>query len=193
MALCGPGPYDALGAQATEQGPASTMESNPTNRTLGAYTGYYRELLSFLTAQLRCPHEAADLVQETFARLLALDNPDVVRQPRAFLYRIARNLAIDPSRKSPVRNRFLIDLSELEEAPSAAPLPDYLLEGNQLRRALDQTITEMPPRRRDVFLPLPLVEAGGDCRTTRHLDLEMVERHLMKAMAQCRQRLQSHL
>ena len=85
MALVGQAPYDALGAQATEQGPASTMESNPTNRTLGAYTGYYRELLSFLTAQLRCPHEAADLVQETFARLLALDNPDVVRQPRAFL------------------------------------------------------------------------------------------------------------
>lgn len=84
MALVGQAPYDALGAQATEQGPASTMESNPTNRTLGAYTGYYRELLSFLTAQLRCPHEAADLVQETFARLLALDNPDVVRQPRAF-------------------------------------------------------------------------------------------------------------
>ena len=68
MALVGQAPYDALGAQATEQGPASTMESNPTNRTLGAYTGYYRELLSFLTAQLRCPHEAADLVQETFAR-----------------------------------------------------------------------------------------------------------------------------
>lgn len=129
MALVGQAPYDALGAQATEQGPASTMESNPTNRTLGAYTGYYRELLSFLTAQLRCPHEAADLVQETFARLLALDNPDVVRQPRAFLYRIARNLAIDSSRKVSVRNRFLIDLSELEEAPSAAPLPDYLLEG----------------------------------------------------------------
>ena len=46
MALVGQAPYDALGAQATEQGPASTMESNPTNRTLGAYTGYYRELLS---------------------------------------------------------------------------------------------------------------------------------------------------
>ena len=194
MALAVQAPYDALGTRSTEQGPVSTMESNPTNRTLGAYTEYYRELLSFLTAKLRCPHEAADLVQDTFAKVLALDNPEVVRQPRAFLYRIARNLAIDSSRKVSVRNRFLTDLSEMEEAPSAAPLPDYLVEGNQLRRALDQTITEMPPRRRDVFL---LYRFAGlkqaEIAERLGISTSMVERHLMKAMAQCRQRLQSHL
>lgn len=194
MAVATQANYDAVNAHSARQEPASTMESNPSNRTLGAYTEYYRELLSFLTAKLRCPHEAADLAQETFARLLAIDNPNVVRQPRAFLYRIARNLAIDSSRKYSVRNRFFIDLSELEEAPSAAPLPDYLVEGNQLRRALDQTITEMPPRRRDVFL---LYRFAGlkqaEIAERLGISTSMVERHLMKAMAQCRQRLQSYL
>lgn len=186
--------YDAVGTQARERAPAPTMEPNPTDRTLGECTGYYRELLSFLTAKLRCPHEAADLVQETFARLLALDDPALVRRPRAFLYRIARNLAIDSSRKYSVRNRFLVDLSELEEAPSAGPLPDDLVEGNQLRRALDQTITDMPPRRRDVFL---LYRFAGlkqaEIAERLGISTSMVERHLMKAMAQCRRRLQSYL
>ncbi|MDR4477105.1 MAG: RNA polymerase sigma factor [Nitrospira sp.] len=185
--------YDARYAQPTGQGPASTMEFPPSQRTLGEYTGYYRELLSFLTAKLRCPHEAADVVQEVFARLFALENPDLIRQPRAFLYRIARNLALDSKRKSSVRNRFLIDLGELEDAPSAGPLPDHLVEGSQLRRALDQTIADMPRRRRDVFV---LYRFAGMKQTEiaekLGISTTMVERHLMKAMAQCRQQLQSH-
>lgn len=95
MALAAQADYDALNSQPAGQGPASTMESPPSQRTLGECAGYYRELLRFLTAKLRCPHEAADVILEVFARLLALDNPDVIRQPRAFLYRIARNLVLD--------------------------------------------------------------------------------------------------
>lgn len=193
MALAAQADYHPLKAQPTEQGPTSTMESPPSQRTLGECTGYYRELLSFLTAKLRCPHEAADMVQEVFARLFALDNPDMIRHPRAFLYRIARNLALDANRKSSVRKRYLIDLGELEDAPSAAPPPDHLLEGRQLRRALDQTIANMPPRRRDVFM---LYRFGGmkqaEIAEKLGISTTMVERHLMKAMAQCKQRLHSH-
>ncbi|ULA65994.1 MAG: hypothetical protein LZF62_40034 [Nitrospira sp.] len=128
--------YDALNAHSARQGPASTMESNPSNRTLCAFTEYYRELLGFLTAKLHRPHDAADLVQETFARLLALEDSNAFLQPRAFLYRIAHNLATGSHRKIYVRHRFLIFLSDLEKAPSYAPLPDHLLEGRPGSRAM---------------------------------------------------------
>lgn len=185
-------PYDADLAHAAPQGPVLSMDSNRTEWPWGEYTRYYRELLGFFTVKLRCPHEAADLVQETFARLLALDDVSAIRQPRAFLYRIARNLAVDSARKRSIRVRHLVDLTELEDAPSAVPMPDRLAEEDQLRRALDQTITEMPPRRRDVFL---LYRFAGltQSEIADRLDIStsMVERHLMKAMAQCKQRLQS--
>jgi DNA-directed RNA polymerase specialized sigma24 family protein len=71
----------------------------PTN----LWTKYYRELLAFLTDKLRCPQEAQDVAQDTFIRLLTMDNPTTIRHPRAFLYRIARNLAVDSSRKHTVR------------------------------------------------------------------------------------------
>lgn len=178
--------YDA------RQEPGSPMDSNSTEWGLAQYTRYYRELLGFLTIKLRCPHEAADMVQETFARLVALDDVSAIRQPRAFLYRIARNLAVDSVRKRSMQARHFIDLTEVDEAPSDDPMPDHLIEEDQLRRALDQTITEMPARRRDVFLlyrfaGLKQTEIAGRLG----ISTSMVERHLMKAMAQCRQRLQS--
>ena len=134
------------------------------------------------------------MAQETFARLCALDDPAAVRQPRAFLYRIARNLAIDAARKQSVRARHLVGLSDMEDAPSAKPRPDHLVEEDQLRRALNQAIVEMPPRRRDVFV---LYRFGGltqaEIADRLGISTSMVERHLMKAMAECRRRLQSYL
>lgn len=187
-------PYDAGRSQAVQEPQGLPMTSGPTEWTLGECTRYYRELLAFLTAKLRCPHEAADMAQETFARLYALDDPAAVRQPRAFLYRIARNLAVDAARKQSVRTRHLVELSDLEEAPSAKPRPDDLIPEEQLRRALNQAIVEMPPRRRDVFV---LYRFAGltqaEIADRLGISTSMVERHLMKAMAECRRRLQSYL
>lgn len=161
---------------------------------LAACARYYREVLSFLTGNLRCPEEAADLAQESFVRLLTLENPGVVRQPRAFLYRIARNLAVDSARKRQVRTRRLMDLMEFEETPSPERQPDEELEENQLYQALQDAIAEMPPRRREVFM---LYRYGqltqADIARRLGISTTMVERHLRKAMAHCRARLEPFL
>ena len=155
---------------------------------------YYREVLAFLTVKLRCPHEAADLTQETFARVLAVDDPATIRHPRAFLYRIARNLVVDSSRKQTVRARHTVDLVDLEELSSGKPAPDKLAEDEQLYAALRQVIHDMPPRRRQVFV---LYRFGGKTQAQIAAQLgistTMVERHLMKAMEQCRARLQAFI
>lgn len=193
MAVTASLPYDPREMRPFDEAPQSTMATpHTTGWNLGEYTRYYRELLGFLTARLRCPHEAADVAQDTFARVLAQEDPAAVRQPRAFLYRIARNLVVDSARKQFIRARHLVDLTEVEEAPSAAPRPDRLVEEDQLRKALDHTILDMPPRRQEVFL---LYRFAGltqvDIAKRLDISTSMVERHLMKAMAQCRERLQS--
>lgn len=48
------------------------------------------ELLHFLTQKVRCPSAAADLVQELYLRLVTLTKPEKIRDPRAFLYTIAK-------------------------------------------------------------------------------------------------------
>lgn len=61
--------YDSTAAPRMDQGPCSPMGSDSCNWTWTACTRYDGELLAFLTAKLRCPHEAADRTQETYARL----------------------------------------------------------------------------------------------------------------------------
>lgn len=84
------------------------------------WTKYYCELLRFLTGKLHCPQEAEDMAQEAFVRFLAVDNPATFRQPRAFSYRITRNLVVDWSRKKIVRARENSPLCESRHTRSLA-------------------------------------------------------------------------
>ncbi|WP_422388063.1 sigma factor [Delftia tsuruhatensis] len=65
---------------------------------------YYRELLRFLQRAVKDRDTAEDLAQESYARLLAVQRSgEGIAEPRALLYRTARNLVIDQYRRSEVR------------------------------------------------------------------------------------------
>jgi RNA polymerase sigma-70 factor (ECF subfamily) len=58
-----------------------------------AFTKYAAALRRYLLRRVHHPAEAADIVQETFARFLRKqDRPEVIRQPLAFLFGIAANV-----------------------------------------------------------------------------------------------------
>ncbi len=170
------------------------MFADSTQWTINMWTQHYREILAFLTVKLRCPQEAADVTQETFARALSVDAPDTIRQPRAFLYRIAKNLVVDSSRKQAVRVRHAVEFIDLDELSSTNPSPYQLAEDEQLYAALREAINDMLPRRQQVFV---LYRFGNRTQAAiaDHLGIStsMVERHLMRAMEHCRTRLQSFI
>lgn len=155
-----------------------------------ATSRYYNEILAFVAGKLRCRHEAADVVQETFTRLVELEDPAVIREPRAFLYRVAHNLSIDLFRKARVRRAHAVDVIDLEELPSASPRPDEALQEDEEYRALRAAIAELPPRRRQVFA-LYRFKNMPQAAIAEQLGISvtMVERHVRKAMLHCRERL----
>ena len=61
---------------------------------------YREELTRRLIGMVKSRETAADLVQDTYLRLLRLGNQHVVEQPRALLHKIATNLAIDHLRRN---------------------------------------------------------------------------------------------
>ena len=65
---------------------------------------YYRELLNFCARVVRDRDAAADLVQESYARVLAVRNSgQAMPEPRALLYQTARRLIIDRHRRQALR------------------------------------------------------------------------------------------
>lgn len=52
-------------------------------------------LMRYLRRRLRNSADARDIAQETYARLLRMDKVEVIRDPQAYVFRIAANLAYE--------------------------------------------------------------------------------------------------
>ena len=70
------------------------------------YDRHEREVLAFFAARTRDPHVAAELTAETFAEVVAQAHRRVeVREPRGWLYAIARSKLADWHRRGRVDDR----------------------------------------------------------------------------------------
>jgi len=93
---------------------------------------------------------ARDIGQETFLRLWAKRHEwTQAGTIRAFLYRTARNLAIDEHRQAYARKHGVVARHARETAPP--PTPARELEINDLQLALEAAVKALPPQRREVF------------------------------------------
>jgi RNA polymerase sigma-70 factor (ECF subfamily) len=151
---------------------------------------YYGELLAFLTGKLGCRRRAEDVAQDTYERLLQVADPRQIEQPRAFLYKIAVNLTIDTFRRRGVREDRAVAIAELDTMPSAAPAPDRALDAKQRLDILQRAIAELPPKCRQVFVLHKFLEVPhAEIAARLGISKNMVEKHVIKAMAHCRRRL----
>lgn len=160
---------------------------------MSLFQEYYHELLRFVTARLGCREQAADVVQDTFLRVRGVKDLAAVTQPRAFLYKTAINLTIDLFRRQRIRHDELADMDALGDLPSDTPRQDDVVEAKERVGILYRAIEELPPKCRQVFLlhkfmNLSHAEIAGRLGISKN----MVEKHVMKAMAHCRMRVDDH-
>lgn len=149
------------------------------------------ELHGFLVRQLRCPEIASDILQDAFLRLIHSETPSAIKNPRAFLYRVVSNLAIDHHRSSNRRLARHVDESELIDQPDLAPSVEHLLYTQERITHLRLAVSELPPRCREVFImhkfkhyPYSVImKELGITEST-------VLKHIVKAMEHCRRRMQ---
>lgn len=143
-------------------------------------------LRAFLSRRFSSVPDHDDLVQETYVRLLGICDPHRLAHTRAFLFTIARNVAIDHvrrQRRTPVDP--IDDTAEramLETAPDAAELLDHAHRHEAMLAALGT----LPARCRDVML-LRYVDGFSAREIAVHLGLAAatVRVHLMKGVRDC--------
>lgn len=117
---------------------------------LAAYERHRNELLRFLTRRLRCRFTAADLLQDLYLRLRQADTPSTLINGRAYLYRMAANLATDHLKVESRRRELLQEHhAGEEEADIRTPEGDCLAH-EQLQR-LDRALQSLPARSRRIF------------------------------------------
>jgi len=92
------------------------------------YCEHHGWLFGWLRRKLGCAHNAADLAQDTFARILnARESVASLREPRAFLSTTARRLIIDQVRRKHIENAYLQELALSAEALEGFQSPEHIL------------------------------------------------------------------
>ena len=120
------------------------------------YREHHRVVYAFLLGQCGDSESAADLLQETFARLWrhigdARKIPDERR--RFYLFSIARNQALDDRRRQSVRRRYLAEASSealRRRSPETAD-PAQTLLMQETATMVDNVIRALPPDLRIVL------------------------------------------
>lgn len=156
----------------------------------GLIQQHREELFRFLLNRTACEHAASDILQDAFLRLTQYESESRINNPRAFLYKVVGNLAIDHLRKHKRETDRAVDEEVLLQQPDGKPAVEQLLYNQQQLERLRLAVAELPPRCREVFI---LHKFKHYTYSQIMAELEISEstvlKHIVKAMEHCRRRL----
>ena len=147
---------------------------------------YEPALRAYLSKRFPTLADHDDLVQETYARLLRVEDPGRLVHPKAFLFTTARNAAIDLVRRR--RSEPQESIEDIVELPLLDPPADVveMLERRQRREALTEALRALPERCREVMLLRYLDGCSGKEIAARlGISLGTVKGHLFKGVRDC--------
>jgi RNA polymerase sigma factor (sigma-70 family) len=152
-----------------------------------------RPLMSYLANLLAHKADAEDVLQETYARLLKVDDLDTAEhRARAYLFKIATNLAYDRFQQRKAQRRS----EDAIAAPAVAPLsesPEHIVDLAQGVDIIKKTLRELTPRRRRVFLLRASEGLSYEAIAERlGASKRTVEREMKHTLEVCQQRLKRY-
>jgi|694.fasta_scaffold69628_2 RNA polymerase sigma factor (sigma-70 family) len=173
----------------------TTSSTEPGDGLVGLFERHRSELRRFLEALCQDPHDAEDLLQELWIKV-ATSSVGPVGNGRAYLFRMANNMAIDQfrsRRQARARQASWLESQGLghglpEDQPDPAPNAETVISGRQEAEALAEAILALPPGARRA-LTLHRLEGLSHAEVARAMGISRsgVEKHLALAMRHLRQ------
>ncbi|MBP2261859.1 RNA polymerase sigma-70 factor (ECF subfamily) [Pseudomonas sp. BP8] len=129
------------------QSPNSESRRQVLHRLFGDHHGW---LLERLRLRLNCRDDAADLAAETFAQVVAMPDPQSIREPRALLSTIGKRLIFARWRRSDIERAYLEALAA--EPHSSAPSPQEHWLAMEALMEIDRLLDGLSSKARAAFL-----------------------------------------
>lgn len=147
---------------------------------------HHHDLLAMLRRMVGCPATAADLAQEAYVRLVDASPANDIVSPRAFLFRTAKNLALDHFRKQKFRGDRQTSIDEIEDIPVDAPSAETQVYDKQRVAALETALGGLSPRTRSVFIMRRVYGYSyQEIAVRMGISERAVEKRLVRAMTHC--------
>lgn len=126
---------------------------NPGEFARTTFERHYGELHRFLVRRLPQSHDANDVIQEIFLRILRVDRPELVRKPLAYVYGIAAHVVCE-FRLRGQHDRVTFDSETVDQAAEHPEhvAPDEMLESLISVQQLERTLVHLSPTHKAVLL-----------------------------------------
>jgi len=151
-------------------------------------------LVRFLTRRLKSVEDAEDIAQAALLRIQRLDEGVSLDNPKAYLFQVANNLAIDNMRRNEILQRYLQTETLRSESHNAeaALSPERILAAQQQLKQVQDAIEKLPVKYRQAFL---LHRKNGmsysDIASDMGVSVSSVEKYILHALRECRRAVES--
>lgn len=161
---------------------------------LGAFQKHQSALKRFISRYLHNPQDIEDVSQEAFLRAYITSLDTKIRQPKSFLFRIAKNIAVSELR---LKSRQITDYIEDQGSPDVLMSEGTVEEEAIARQTLGihcEAVATLPPQCRRVYL-MRKVYGMSHREIAERLEIAIstVEKHLMKGIELCDLYLQERM
>ncbi len=148
-------------------------------------------LRAYLYRRVRHRPDAAELAQEVYLRMLRLSDTDAIRNPEAYLYTVASNLAkehrvLDRRQPRPID----VEDATTQEMMTALPGVTGQIDTEQRVKRLREVLQQLPPKCR-AAVALQYWHGMTYEEISAHLGVSthMVKKYLSQALSHCRRRM----
>jgi RNA polymerase sigma-70 factor (ECF subfamily) len=148
-------------------------------------------LQAFLYRRVRRHPDAAELAQEVYVRMLRVPDMTTVRNPEAYLYAVASNLAKEHAHRAPHDSRVLdIDDPLLQGQLAELPAFEGGLDRERRIRRLREVLDQLSPKcRAAVVLQYWHGQNYEEIARQLGISTNMVKKYLSQALIHCRRRM----
>ena len=133
---------------------AAEQAAAPKHRLaiIDAYLQNQSVLRSYISRFLVSSHEIDDVSQETFLRAYNAEKKKVIDEPKAFLFRIAKNLMLSELKKTSRKvTDYIDDIDHYDLLDEGLKLEDDIMAQQKLG-IYCEAVASLPPKRRKVVL-----------------------------------------
>lgn len=170
-------------------------ENNGKETILNIYIGL-RSSLARAVMGIVPPREVEDIVQETYVRVCQIKRPQDIRQPRSYLFRTARNLALDYLKRADTKLTDGMDEQDIDSLVDHSQGDDSTYEqvaSNEEFALFCEAVRHLPVKCRRVFV-LKKVYGYSQIEIAKKLNISIgtVEKHISQGIKRCTYFMQQH-
>lgn len=151
------------------------------------YSAHHSWLFGWLRKKLGCAHNAADVANDTFVRILvSRDRLLGVSEPRAYLTTTAKRLLVDRARRHTLEQVYLSELIQAADPHAGHPSPEEILVAVQALEQISMALDGLSAKAREAFM-LHYLDGQTHAAVAMQLGVstKMVQKYLVQALVGC--------